>query len=183
MGIFDRFHGHHESESRFQPMPALDLTDREAIARYRFLLQSAPPETIEQAHASAFAQLTPAQRRTILDELCHEMPAFEWETGVRYADEPRSLARMATRAELEHPGTLERVLLRLDLPTGEGIAGGFLGMLVGSWAACQFFAEAGNDARTDKQASIDAILGRDVLINEQTMRSNEAGRQHDDGYS
>src|SRR4029453_19468509 len=37
--------------------------DEQAIARYRYMLKTAPPETIEQAHAEAFAQLTPEQRR------------------------------------------------------------------------------------------------------------------------
>ncbi len=33
--------------------------DEQALARYRYMLQTAPPETIEQAHAEAFAKLTP----------------------------------------------------------------------------------------------------------------------------
>jgi hypothetical protein len=183
MGIFDRIHGHHESERGISPTPMIGPTEREAIAQYRTLLRTAPPETIEQAHASAFAQLTSAHRQTIYAELCHEMPTFEWETGRRFADEPRSLARMATRAELEHPGTLERVLLRLDLPTGESSTGGFAGMLVGSWAACQFFAQSDNNAAPDDRDGIDAIRGRDVLIREQTMRADEAERHDDNRYS
>ncbi|MGH2561439.1 MAG: hypothetical protein ACRDJH_20435 [Thermomicrobiales bacterium] len=187
MGIFDRFHGHHENDSGISPMPAIGPTDREAIAQYRSLLRSAPPETIEQAHASAFVQLTQAQRQTILAELCHEMPAFEWETGARYAAEPRSLARMATRAELEHPGTLERVLPRLDLPPGENRTSGFAGMLVGSWAASQFFAETAHTKRAtapiDGGEDITPILGHDVVIDEQTKQYTQAWRQFDDGYS
>ena len=41
-------------------------TDEQAIARYRYRLKTAPPETIEQAHAEAFAQLTPEQRQQLL---------------------------------------------------------------------------------------------------------------------
>ncbi len=33
-------------------------TDEQAIERYRYLLRTAPPEAIEEAHAEAFAQLT-----------------------------------------------------------------------------------------------------------------------------
>ena len=41
-------------------------TDEQAIARYRYMLKTAPPETIEQAHAEAFAHLTPEHRGRIL---------------------------------------------------------------------------------------------------------------------
>ena len=33
--------------------------DDQAIARYHYMLKTAPPETIEQAHAEAFAKLSP----------------------------------------------------------------------------------------------------------------------------
>lgn len=36
--------------------------DQRAIERYQYLLKTAPPDKIEQAHAEAFAQLTPQQR-------------------------------------------------------------------------------------------------------------------------
>ena len=39
--------------------------DEQAIERYRYMLNTAPPETIEQAHAEAFARLTPEQRRLV----------------------------------------------------------------------------------------------------------------------
>src|SRR3712207_7066023 len=44
-------------------------TDEQAVERYRYLLRTAPPGAIEQAHAEAFAQLTPAQRRLVLEGL------------------------------------------------------------------------------------------------------------------
>jgi hypothetical protein len=87
-----------------QPNQARD--DEEAIRRYRYLLRTAPPEAIEQAHAEAFAQLTPDQRRQVLGQLANAVPEHE---RVR-DDDPRSLARMATRAEMRSPGLLERVL-------------------------------------------------------------------------
>jgi hypothetical protein len=75
--------------------------DQRAIERYRYLLKTAPPDQIEEAHAEAFARLTPEQRRQVLDQLAT--------TGERpQGDDPRSLARAATRAEVRHPGTLER---------------------------------------------------------------------------
>jgi hypothetical protein len=82
------------------------LPDEEAVRRYRYLLRTAPPEAIEQAHAEAFAQLTPQQRRQVLEDLARETPEYERAAS----DDPRYLARMATRAELRSPGLLERVL-------------------------------------------------------------------------
>src|SRR5690349_12111879 len=73
--------------------------DEAAIERYRYMLRTAPPETVEQAHAEAFAKLTPEQRRTVLADLSTEVPASERATS----DDPRSLARMATRAEMRRP--------------------------------------------------------------------------------
>ena len=79
------------------------LTDDErAIERYRYLLRTAPPETIEEAHAEAFAQLTPEQREMVLRELSREVPEREL-ADVTDAGDPRALARAATRAELRRP--------------------------------------------------------------------------------
>jgi len=93
-------------------------TDEQAVERYRYLLRTAPPEQIEQAHAEAFAKLTPEQRRQVLTDLGSEVPASERATS----DDPRSLARMATRAEMRSPGTLERSFNR-----GGGMGGGYGG--------------------------------------------------------
>ncbi|MGY1712480.1 hypothetical protein ACI8AC_23510 [Geodermatophilus sp. SYSU D00758] len=79
-------------------------TDQQAIERYRYLLRTAPPDAIEQAHAEAFAQLTPQQRQEVLTQLAASVPEAERPR----ADDPGTLARAATRAELRRPGTLER---------------------------------------------------------------------------
>jgi hypothetical protein len=86
-------------------------------------VRTAPPERIEQAHEEAFAKLTPQQRRLALQELSREVPAGERATG----DDPRSLARMATRAEVRDPGSVERAFGRV----GGGFGGGFGGGLGG----------------------------------------------------
>jgi hypothetical protein len=91
--------------------------DEEAIRRYRYLLRTAPPEAIEQAHAEAFAQLTPDQRQQVLGQLANNVPEYE---RVR-DDDPRTLARMATRAEMRQPGFLERVFGGY----GPGYGGGY----------------------------------------------------------
>lgn len=75
--------------------------DEIALERYRYLLKTAPPETIEQVHAEAFARLTPEQRRQVYEDLA---AGSDRPTG----DDPESLARSATRSEIRQPGTLER---------------------------------------------------------------------------
>jgi hypothetical protein len=82
------------------------LSDEQAVARYRYLLRTAPPEQIEQAHAEAFAQLTADQRQQVLAQLAAAVPAGERPR----TDDPETLARVATRAEMRQPGTLERAL-------------------------------------------------------------------------
>ncbi|WP_207457167.1 hypothetical protein [Desertivibrio insolitus] len=78
--------------------------DEIAVERYRYLLRTAPPETIEQVHEEAFSKLTPEQRRMVFDELSRDAPAGEAPRG----EDPRSLAQAATRSELRQPGMLER---------------------------------------------------------------------------
>ncbi len=77
---------------RYSQMP----TDAQAIERYRYLVRTAPPEAVEQAHEQAFGQLTSEQRRIVLQELSKTVPAHERIDR----DDPKYLARMATRAEL-----------------------------------------------------------------------------------
>ncbi len=100
-------------------------SDQQAIERYRYMLRTAPPETIEQAHAEAFAALTPQQRRVVLEQLREATPPGERPTGDSGAD-PQALARMATRAEIREPGVLERAF-----GSGRG-GGGFGGMFASS---------------------------------------------------
>ena len=126
--------------------------DEQALERYRYLLRTAPPETIEEAHAEAFAQLTPEQRRMVLEELTRELPEHERSGGVRYEDDPRSLARLATRTEMRQPGALERSFGGMGsrgIGYGGLMAGNFLsvfaGILVGSAIAEQFFGDASYD--------------------------------------
>ena len=91
-----------------RPVRARCRPDEQAVERYRYLLRTAPPETIEEAHAEAFAKLTPEQRRMVLQELNSTLTPAERAAGATYDDDPRSLARLATRAEMRQPGTLER---------------------------------------------------------------------------
>ena len=99
-----------------RPVPA----DQQAIERYRYLLRTAPPDQIEEAHAEAFAKLTPDQRRQVLEQLsaAGERPG---------ADDPRSLARAATRAEIRQPGILERAFGGYGPGYGGGYGPGYRG--------------------------------------------------------
>ncbi len=135
MGIFDRIFGGREAPRGGQPTHEPGLSeDEQAIARYRYMLRTAPPETIEQAHAEAFAKLTPDQRRKVLDQLSVELPGAEAAAAARMGDNPAELARVATRAEVRQPGTMERVFGRLGGGAGMGgiLAGTFLGSIAGT---------------------------------------------------
>ena len=131
MGIFDRFRPVDESRGRTYEGKRLEPSeDEQALARYRYMLKTAPPETIEQAHAEAFARLTPQQRQTLLQQLRNEMPVAD----AAYATEnPQALARLATRAEVRQPGTMERMFSRVPA-TGSGFGGILAGSLLGSMA-------------------------------------------------
>ena len=110
--------------------------DEQALRRYRYMLKTAPPETIEQAHEEAFAKLTPEQRAQALRELAAETPEEERSALAGGRDDPKSLARLATRAEMRRPGTLERTLGNTGRGPGMGgMMGGMGGTIFASLAA------------------------------------------------
>ena len=80
--------------------------DEIAVERYRYLLRTAPPETIEQVHRDAFSKLTPQQRDIMFEQLTANSPRGEQPA----ANDAASLATAATRSELRSPGTMERSL-------------------------------------------------------------------------
>ena len=122
------------------------MDDTQALERYRYMLRTAPPDDIERAHEEAFTQLTPDQRAAVLRQLTQEVPASEAD-----GDDPRSLARMATRAEMRQPGTMERAFGGSGAP---GLGGMFMatlaGAFVGSAIADAFFDnDPGSDGASD----------------------------------
>jgi len=125
MGFLDRLFGTDDrAEQPARPVPpARQLSEDElAVERYRYLLRTAPPETIEQVHAEAFARLTEAQRALVYEELSRGSG-----TGERpLSSEPATLARAATRKEMREPGSLERSL------SGGGYGGPSFGSMLGS---------------------------------------------------
>lgn len=135
------------------------MDDQQAIERYRYMLRTAPPDDIERAHEEAFERLTPEQRATVLRELTRQVP----ESEAAASDDPRSLARMATRAEMRQPGTMERTFGGMQ---GPGLGGMFLSTLAGAFvgtaiAGAFFDNDAGSDAGSGDAESADAGAGGD----------------------
>jgi hypothetical protein len=160
MDILRRLFGGDEPSSQAaqsRPRSREMSPDEQAVDRYRYLLRTAPPETIEEAHAEAFAKLTPEQRRMVLQELNSTLTPAERAAGATSDENPRSLARLATRAEMRQPGTLERTWSGMPAGLGMGslMMGNFMstiaGVMVGSMIADAFLGNAGYD-----QGSIEA---------------------------
>ncbi len=103
--------------------------DAQAIARYQYLLRTAPPDQLEKAHKEAFEALTPQQRQQVLQQLAtanpNEAPAN---------DSPEALARAATRQEMRSPGSLSRTFGGggMGRMAGIGIGGALLGSVAGA---------------------------------------------------
>ena len=87
------------------------------------MLCTAPPETIEQAHAEAFAQLTPAQRHAVLKQMGDSVPPAERAAVEQNGASPQALARAATRAEMRQPSSMSM---------GGMMAGGLLSTIAGA---------------------------------------------------
>jgi hypothetical protein len=156
------------------------LNDAQALERYRYMLRTAPPETLEEAHAEAFAKLSPEQRRAILAELTDAAPPAERAAmNATSSEDPRALARAATRAEVRQPGVLERSLGSGASGFGGGLLSSFAMGFVGSMVAHSFFSAIGGfggDAAAESQA---ADEGTD---DEGGLAENEADAgSYDDG--
>jgi len=146
MGFMDRVFGG-STEGRRGPDEQRDRSepassDDQAIERYRYLLRTAPPEAVEQAHAEAFARLTPEQRAEVLRRFAGALPPSE--LGEARSGDPGALARAATRAEVREPGFLERTLGRGGMGMGAGgvfgssLLGSLAGTLLGTAIASHF---------------------------------------------
>lgn len=171
MSIVDKLLGRKEATQQQQTRRQVEdqpltgrSSDEQAVARYRYMLQTAPPETIEQAHTEAFARLTAEQRRLVLEELSADAPEAE---RAQAKDDPRSLARMATRAEIRQPGTIERTFGRMGGAGMGGImASSFLssiaGVVVGSAIAQAFFGGAGAEGGDQQDAGEAGDAHQDV---------------------
>jgi hypothetical protein len=98
---------------------SMSAADRQALAKYDYLLQTAPPQQLEQVHRDAFERLTPEQREQVLARLTAESPADR-----PASSSPADLARSATRGEVARPGLMKRVLGSTGGKVGAGAAAG-----------------------------------------------------------
>jgi len=168
MGILDRLLGRDRPSASRDVQRAPEASpDEQALQRYRYLVRTAPPEAIEEAHREAFERLTPEQRQQALRELNAAAPENERIADPARAD-PRTLARMATRAELRQPGTIERTL------GGPGLGGMFasspmgsvVGSVIGSAIAHQFLGGFSHEPATGEEPASDAAAGDDADVAE-----------------
>ncbi|MGE3289583.1 MAG: hypothetical protein AB7J32_26275 [Pseudonocardia sp.] len=165
MGLLDKL------KERFAPPPqqppvhraptarAPQDPDEAAIDRYRYMLRTAPPDAVEQAHAEAFAKLTPEQRQKVLADLSATVPESERATSA----EPQALARMATRAEMRRPGTMERTLG--GGRGGPGMGGMIAGTLLASVAGA-FIGTAIADAMFDDEPPVEEDVAAEPPMEE-----------------
>ena len=114
------------------PRGGASSEDERAIARYKYLLRTAPPEDIERVHTEAFAKLSPEQRQMVLQRLNEDLPEGERPRS----DQPADLARSATRAEMSRPGYLQGAFGggRGGMGGGMGMGGMIAGSMLGTIA-------------------------------------------------
>lgn len=197
MGFFSRLLGVEEPETRrsardvvagtgSSAVPvgmgssAVPESDVQAVERYRYMLRTAPPETLEQAHAEAFAKLSPEQRRQVLDQLTTHAPEGERAAvAATSIDDPQALGRVATRAEVRSPGTLERTFGGMGggMGMGASLLSSFAMGFAGSMIAQSFFGAMGGfggDSGVSEQAAAD-----ETSSDESAQADDEAG--DDDG--
>jgi hypothetical protein len=130
MGFLDRLFGTQDEAAPAAPQRNAPSVDDRAVERYRYLLRTAPPETIEQVHAEAFTRLSESQRALVYEELSKGAG-----TGERpLSSEPATLARAATRKEMRDPGSLERTLTGPSFGSmvGSTLLGTVAGYVIGS---------------------------------------------------
>ena len=174
MGLLDRLFGTDRDEEyrrtteQVKQASAARSDDEIAVERYRYLLRTAPPETIETVHEEAFAKLTPEQRKLLYTQLSTDAPAGDAPAG----DDPRSLAVSATRSEMRQPGTMERALGNVGNGApgfGSMFASSLLGSVAGYVIASTLMSAfmpmdfGGNgDAGAGSDAGADAGAGGDI---------------------
>ena len=156
MGLFDRLFG---TDDNYSPPPrgGARSDDEIAVERYRYLLRTAPPETIEQVHTEAFSKLTQEQRDLLFQQLSDGAPAGEAPRDTT----PKALASAATRQELRNPGTMERSLSGGGMGFGSMMASSLLGTVAGyvigsalvSAFMPDFGSESGDSGASDSGAS------------------------------
>jgi len=154
--------------------------EQQALERYRYMLRTAPPETLEQAHAEAFAKLTSEQRKRLLAELAESAPVAErGAIAATAVDDPQALARVATRAEVRQPGILERTMGSGAMGFGASLLSSFAMGFVGSMVAQSFFSAIGGFDGADANAAEPSADETELADNESELADDGDG--FDDG--
>lgn len=79
-----------------------DRMEDQSVRQYRYLLRTAPPDALEEAHIEALNELGQAQRRLLLDAVQASLMA-----GAHLkADDVRSIGHLITLGERRTPGAL-----------------------------------------------------------------------------
>lgn len=167
MGLLGRLRSylHDDAPSRsasgYSAPATVRSEDEIAVDRYRYLLRTAPPDAVEEVHAEAFATLTPQQRRLVFEELSRNAAAADRPAS----DDPRTLARSATRSELRQPGFLERTFgsgsagsrgAGLGTMLGGSLLGTVAGVVIGSAIADMVLPGIG-DIASDVSGGVDDL--------------------------
>lgn len=130
MGLLDRLLGRRRLPTAAPP-PA---TGAEAVARWKYLLVTAPPEVLAAAHADGMAALGAESRAEVLRRLRAALSALE--PGAVIPSDAPLLLRAAARAERRAPGFLERAFTA-D-PAGERALAGLATAVVATAVAAPF---------------------------------------------
>lgn len=164
MGFFDRLFG---TTTVSTLGPQAPQSNDPALERYRYLLRTAPPDAVEQAHAEAFAALTPQQRVQATNALNPQLAEPE-RIPASSSSDPNALARAATRAEMARPGSLERTFGGAGGSFGGTLMSSIAGTFIGSAIAHQFLggfndqpAEASEPVAAADESSMDDSSGGD----------------------
>jgi hypothetical protein len=181
MGFLGRLFGTEDQPARRGahaiPPPSADAG---ALDRYRYMVKTAPPETLEQAHEEAFAKLTPEQRRQLLEQLVTAAPPNERAAiEATSSSDPRAMARVATRAEIRQPGTMERMLGGTGMGFGASLLSSFAAGFVGSMVAQSFFSAF--DGSGDQHGDTNMDDNDVTAANDESGHGDDADFGGDDG--
>jgi hypothetical protein len=178
---------HEAPPSRIDGAPSAD--DERAIARYLYLLKTAPPEAIEQVHADAFRALTEAQRGELLARIAQVLPPYERGLAVPVNGTPIGLARLITRAEMRQPGTVARLFgsgVDFRSVAVPSLLGGIAGAVALSAIAAPFLAGAalalGAATAAGAPWATEAAAPRDAGSALSEGDVADAGPVHDSGF-
>jgi len=94
---------------------------------------------------------------------------------VPQSDDPQSLARLATRAEVRQPGTIEQTFSRM--PAGPGLGGMFLSTLAGAFVGTALYGAFSRDHDAGQAG------GQDTAAADQPAADGSQDAGADSGYA